>query len=119
VGKQPRKVSGPICAFGPCRKPVTGDARIELRWVGGQALPFGPGIANRPLEAATGPLAGVYHARCWRAQVRRVRLLAARAADPAGYPGPAPDWREPETCDVEDLRGGVARDYRGAGTAPD
>jgi hypothetical protein len=106
MGEQPRKVSGLICAFEPCRKPVTGPARIELHRVDDET-------------GETLPLAGVYHTRCWRAQVKRVLLLRARAADPSGYSGPAPDWREPETCDAEDLRGGVERDYRGAGTAPD
>jgi hypothetical protein len=115
-------MSGMICAFEPCRKAVTGDVRIELHLVSeetGETLPFGPGIRGRSLEDADGPMAAVYHTRCWRAQVKRASLLRARAADPSGYSGPAPDWREPETCDAEDLRGGVERDYRGAGTAPD
>ncbi len=115
-------MGGLVCAFEPCRKPVTGDAWIELRRVDdqtGETLPFGPGIANRPLEAATGLLAAVYHTCCWQAQAKRVSLLRARAADPSGYSGSAPDWREPETCNVEDLRGEVERDYRGAGPAPD
>lgn len=112
-------MSGLVCAFAPCRRQVTGDVRIELHRVGDAEVAFGPGIRGFPLEDADGPLVDVYHTRCWWAQVKRVRLLRARAADPAGYSGPAPDWREPETCDVEDLRGGVPRDYRGAGEASD
>lgn len=112
-------MSGLICAFGPCRKAVTGEVRIEVHRVGAADVAFGPGIRGFPLADADGPLVDVFHTRCWWGQVKRDRLAAARQADPAGYSGPAPDWREPETCDVEDLRGGVERDYRGAGTAPD
>lgn len=112
-------MSGLVCAFGPCRKAVTGEVRIEVHRAGDADVAFGPGIRGFPLAAAAGPLVDVFHTRCWWAQVKRNRLAAAKLADPAGYSGPAPDWREPVTCDVEDLLGGVSRDYRGAGTAPD
>jgi hypothetical protein len=112
-------MSGLICAFGPCRKAVTGQVRIEVHRVDDADVPFGPGIRGFPLADADGPLVDVFHTRCWWGQVKRDRLAAARRADPSGYSGSAPDWREPETCDVEDLRGGVARDYRGTGKAPD
>lgn len=112
-------MSGLICAFEACRRPAAAGLRVEVRLVEGREQPFGPGIRGYPLEDADGPLVSVYHTRCWWAQVKRVRLLRARAADPSGQSGPARDWREPETCDVEALRGGLDGDYRGAGTAPD
>jgi len=111
--------AGMICGFDPCRKAVTGSHVVEVHQVGEAEVAFGPGIRNRPIEAAEGPLVRLYHSRCWWAQVKRNRLLAARSSDPSGQSARASDLREPETCEVEDLRGGVARDYRGAGPSPD
>jgi len=110
---------GMICAFPPCCKSVTGGHRVEVHRVGSEELVFGSGIKGQALADVAGPLVRLYHSRCWWAQVKRDRLLAARAADLSGHPGRGPDWREPETCDVEELRGGLDGDYRGAGTAPD
>jgi len=111
--------AGMICGFDPCRRPVTGPHVIEVHRVGEAEVAFGPGIRDHPIEAADGPLVRLYHSRCWWAQVKRARVLAARSADPSGQSGRVTDWREPETCDVEELRGGLDGDYRGAGPAPD
>jgi hypothetical protein len=64
---------------------------------------------------AAGPRIAVYHRKCWfgATKVSRLAVLAARAADPSGQPGEA-DWREPETCEVEELRGVFGPADRGA-----
>jgi hypothetical protein len=111
--------AGLICAFGPCHKPVTDVRRVQVHRAGEGEAVFGAGGESLPLDQADGPLLRTYHPRCWWAQVKRDRLAAARAADPSGHRGRVTDWRDPVTCDVEDLHGGVARDYRGAGKAPD
>ena len=104
---------GMICAFAPCRKPVTAGRMVEVHRVGDAEVVFGDGIAGYPLAAADGALLRRYHGLCWWAQVKRdrlaerARLAAAGPADRPGHPG-----------DAEDQDGGLGGDYREAGTAP-
>jgi len=109
---------GLICAFEACRRPVTEGKVVEVRQVGEAEVAYG--VESRALEDGLEyPLVHRFHRPCWFAKVKRGRILAARAADPSGHPGDAADWREPATCDVEDLPGVFGRDYREAGTAAD
>jgi hypothetical protein len=112
--------AGLICAFEACRKPVAAPEegkKVEVHRVGGELVPFGPGMEAGTVAQATGPLVRVYHGVCYWRLVKRERLLAARVADPSGQTSHA-GWRERETCDVEDLRGELGRGAGGAGAAP-
>jgi hypothetical protein len=81
--------AGMICAFGPCGRPVTGpeDAKsVEVHRVGEELVPFGPGLQAGTVLRAEGPLVSIYHGACYWRHVKRLRLRAARSADPAGQP---------------------------------
>lgn len=109
--------AGLLCAFDPCRRPVTpaeDGKRVEVHRVAGQLVPFGPGLDAGTVEDATGPLVRIYHGVCyWRLDKRR-RISAVRSADQSGHPGSGPG-----TCDAEDSEGVFVRDSGGAGEAPD
>jgi hypothetical protein len=113
--------AGMICAFEPCRKPVTGPEEgksIEVHRVGDGLVPFGPGMEAGTVAQAEGPLKFIYHGVCYWRWVKRERLLASRSADQTGRLAHA-DWREQESCDVEALGGAFERDYRGTGAPPE
>lgn len=60
--------------------------------------------ADGTLKEATGWLEQVYHHKCWLARKRREALQEARSADPSAQQGESPDWREPASAEVEDIR---------------
>lgn len=96
--------------------------RVEVRFawiepdVSGPERIYGtvPGADGR-LQDAHGVLARVYHGKCWLANKRRQQLQTARDADPSAQLHQQPDWREPVSAEVEDIRPREShRDYRGA-----
>ncbi len=110
------------CHF--CWKAVAGNdpKRVEVRFswvepnVSGPERVYGPvpGADGR-LADAHGVLARVYHSKCWLANKRRQQLQEAKAADPSAQPRQQPDWREPVSARVEDIRPRESdRSYRGA-----
>ncbi len=97
-----------ICAWESCRRPVVLDdtRRVEVRRQDDETLKaFGKGIPGYPLALAAGTLEQVFHYKCYFAYARRQYLLAAKEADPS-LQNRETDWREQETCEVEDLSEG-------------
>lgn len=84
------------------RSVMFGGSRVQVH-AGGKVYGDVPGAAGH-LEAATGALKRAYHKKCWLAEQRRNRLQEARDADPSAQQGASPDWREPVSAEVEDIR---------------
>lgn len=81
--------AGMICAYDPCRKPVTGPEEaksIEVHRVGTELVPFGPGMKAGIVAQAEGPLKLIYHGVCYWRQAKRQRMQDARSADQTGHP---------------------------------
>jgi hypothetical protein len=98
-----------ICHF--CTKPISDAARrVEVHVQlnpsrGSEYKVYGNvPLADGRLADAWGPLAMVFHNKCWLAFDRRRKLREAKDADPSAQQGDGADWREPVTAEVEDFR---------------
>lgn len=89
------------CSF--CSQPVPfGGSRVQVH-AGGKVYGDVPQADGR-LTQATGTLERAFHKKCWLAERRRNVLRAAKDADPSAQQGASPDWREPVSAEVEDIR---------------
>jgi hypothetical protein len=96
------------CFFEPCRTDVsmTDSRRVEVCRVDEGLEAYADGTllgVHGMLAQSDGALVRVFHRKCWLAWFKRQLLVAARAADSAGQPGPVKDWHDQETCSVEEI----------------